>query len=144
VKESAIMDKIYIQELKNLPEAARSFLERNPDKRVFAFYGNLGAGKTTFIKALCNELNVIDIVSSPTFSIINEYQNERGMKIYHMDFYRLESIEEAHEIGLEDYFNTDNYCFIEWPEKIDELLPTQTTFVKIAQSHDDSRVLEIF
>jgi tRNA threonylcarbamoyladenosine biosynthesis protein TsaE len=138
------MDRLMIQDLTNLPDAARSFLEKNRDKKIFAFYGDLGAGKTTFIKALCNELNVIDIVSSPTFSIINEYQNEQGMVIYHMDFYRLEKLEDALEIGLEDYFSTDNYCFIEWPEKIDELLPTQTTYVKIARKTDNARVLEIF
>ncbi len=138
------MERLFIQHLKNLPDTARSFLEKNPDKRIFAFYGDLGAGKTTFIKALCNELNVIDIVSSPTFSIINEYQNETGMTIYHMDFYRLEKLDEAYEIGLEDYFETNSYCFIEWPEKIDELLPTQTTYVKISQNQDETRVLEIF
>lgn len=138
------MQRLTIQDLKNLPEAARSFLDKNADKRIFAFYGDLGAGKTTFIKALCNELNVVDIVSSPTFSIINEYQNETGMKIYHMDFYRVEKLEEAYDIGIEDYFTTNDYCFIEWPEKIDELLPNQTIFVKIAQSEDNSRVLEIF
>ncbi len=138
------MDTLIIQDLKNLPEAARSFLEKNRDDRIFAFYGELGAGKTTFIKALCNELNVIDIVSSPSFSIINEYQNEKGRKIYHMDFYRLKNMEEALEIGLEDYFNTDDYCFIEWPERIDELLPNDTIFVKIVARHNNSRVLEIF
>lgn len=138
------MDTLIIQDLKNLPEAARSFLEKNRDDRIFAFYGELGAGKTTFIKALCNELNVIDIVSSPSFSIINEYQNEKGIKIYHMDFYRLKNMEEALEIGLEDYFNTDDYCFIEWPERIDELLPNDTIFVKIMARHNNSRVLEIF
>lgn len=138
------MDKLLIHNLAGLPDAARSFLEKNRDKKVFAFYGDLGAGKTTFIKALCNELNVIDIVSSPTFSIINEYQNEQGMVIYHMDFYRLEKKEEALEIGLEDYFSTNNYCFIEWPERIDELLPNQTTYVKIARNADNERVLEIF
>lgn len=138
------MDRLLIQDLANLPDAARSFLEKNRDKKIFAFYGDLGAGKTTFIKALCNELNVIDIVSSPTFSIINEYQNEQGVVIYHMDFYRLDKLEDALEIGLEDYFSTENYCFIEWPEKIDELLPTQTTYVKIARNPDNARVLEIF
>ena len=138
------MDTLRIQDLQSLPDVARSFLDRNVDNRIFAFYGDLGAGKTTFIKALCNELNVIDIVSSPSFSIINEYQNEQGMKIYHMDFYRIRNMEEAMQIGLEDYFSTNNYCFIEWPERIDELLPNQTTFVKIVQSHNNSRVLEIF
>ena len=138
------MDTLIIHDLKNLPEAARDFLLRNRDRRIFAFYGDLGAGKTTFIKALCNELNVIDIVSSPSFSIINEYENETGMKIYHMDFYRLKNQEEAYEIGLEDYFATNDYCFIEWPERIDELLPNETTFVKIVPQQNNSRVLEIF
>ena len=138
------MDTLNIQDLQSLPDAARSFLERNSGNKIFAFYGELGAGKTTFIKALCNELNVIDIVSSPSFSIINEYQNENGARIYHMDFYRIKDVDEAMEIGLEDYFGSNDYCFIEWPEKIDELLPNQTTFVKIIQSQNNSRVLEIF
>ena len=113
------METFYIEDLRSLTRIARSFLEYNKDNRIFAFFGELGSGKTTFIKAVCNELNVIDIVSSPTFSLVNEYRNEKGDSIYHMDFYRINSASEALDIGIEDYFNSTSYCFIEWAEKID-------------------------
>ena len=135
---------LYIENLENLPEAARKFLDENRAKRIFAFFGDLGSGKTTFIKALCNELDVIDIVSSPTFSLINEYRNGAGDTIFHMDFYRINSVNEALDIGIEDYLTTNNYCFIEWPEKIENLLPTQTTYVKISEDKQRGRILNIY
>jgi tRNA threonylcarbamoyladenosine biosynthesis protein TsaE len=136
------MEKLELNKLNDLPDAAKKFLEKTRGNKFFAFFGDLGAGKTTFIKALCNELNVVDIVSSPTFSLINEYQSESGELIYHMDFYRIESIKEAYEIGLEDYFQNDNYCFIEWPEKIDELLPNHVIYVKITENKNGKRIIE--
>ena len=138
------MRTLYINNLQSLPETAKIFINENKDRRIFAFYGNLGSGKTTFIKAICNELNVVDIVSSPTFSLINEYWNEDGDILYHMDFYRLDSVQEAYEIGIEDYFNTKHYCFIEWPEKIESLLPGDTLFVKITENKQKGRILNIF
>jgi tRNA threonylcarbamoyladenosine biosynthesis protein TsaE len=135
---------LYIRNLDSLPEAAGEFLDKNEDGRIFAFFGDLGSGKTTFIKALCNELDVIDIVSSPTFSLINEYRNEAGDTIYHMDFYRINSINEALDIGIEDYLTANHYCFIEWPEKIENLLPNQTTYVKITEDDKKGRTLEIY
>jgi len=135
---------LYIRNLESLPETAGEFLDKNEDGRIFAFFGDLGSGKTTFIKALCNELDVIDIVSSPTFSLINEYRNEAGDTIYHMDFYRINSINEALDIGIEDYLTANHYCFIEWPEKIENLLPNQTTYVKITEDDQKGRTLEIY
>jgi tRNA threonylcarbamoyladenosine biosynthesis protein TsaE len=137
------MKKLELNTLNDLPETAKKFLTVANGKKIFAFFGDLGAGKTTFIKALCSELNVIDVVSSPTFSLINEYQTENGEKIYHMDFYRIESIQEAQDMGIEDYFFSSNYCFIEWPERIKNLLPDQITFVKITEDPNGKRIIEI-
>lgn len=137
------MREIQIKDLKALPDAAKEFLELNKTKQNFAFFGELGAGKTTFIKALCNELNVIDIVTSPTFSLINEYHSERHKPVYHMDFYRIKNVDEAYEIGIEDYFNGNGYCMIEWPEKIEEVLPLDIVYVQIEVNNDESRTLKI-
>ena len=136
------MEKLTLKTLKDLPVAARKFLDKTRGKRLYAFFGDLGAGKTTFIKALCNELSVIDIVSSPTFSLINEYQSANGEKIYHMDFYRINSVNEAYDMGVEDYFYSDHKCFIEWPEKINEILPSEIVFVKISELNDGIRTIE--
>ena len=106
-------------------------LLRLSDNRIFAFYGEVGAGKTTLIKHLCHHLNVIDPVSSPTFSIVNEYMNSRNTKIFHFDLYRLNSIAEAIDLGVETYVNTENYCFIEWPDLIESLLPDNYTTLSI-------------
>ncbi len=135
---------LYIENLESLQGAARKFLDENKYHKIFAFFGDLGSGKTTFIKALCNELDVIDIVSSPTFSLINEYRNGAGDTIFHMDFYRINSINEALDIGIEDYLITNNYCFIEWPEKIESLLPNETTYVKISEDKQRGRILNIY
>ncbi len=102
---------------------AQKLLNAFPGKRVFAFYGEMGAGKTTLIKAVCKQMNVSDTVTSPTFSIVNEYQTEEGGIVYHFDFYRINKMEEAMDMGYEEYFFSGNYCFLEWPEKIENLLP---------------------
>ena len=138
-----MMQELYIKKLENLQEAAKKFLEMNKNKKKFAFYGDLGAGKTTFIKALCNELNVVDIVTSPTFSLINEYQSDDLSPVYHMDFYRIKNIDEAYDIGVEDYFYDNGFCLIEWPEKIEEILPLDVVYVKISVLDDNTRVLKI-
>ena len=137
------MKELYLNHTKDLPRVAREFLLLNPDRKMFAFFGELGAGKTTFIKALCSELNVIDVVSSPTFSIINEYQTDQHLPVYHMDFYRINKISEAYEIGIEDYFSGKDFCFIEWPEKIEELLPEEIVYVNITINDQNGRVLSI-
>ena len=111
---------------------------------VFAFYGQMGAGKTTFINALCTELGVDDITNSPSFSIINEYRSDTTAElIYHFDCYRLESLSEAEDIGVEDYFDSGAVCLIEWPERIAELLPYDTVRVDITVNDDDSRTMTL-
>ena len=117
----------------SLPEAARQFIDAMGPSRVFAFYGAMGAGKTTFIKALCEALGVTDQVTSPTFAIVNEYQGRET--VYHFDFYRLKSIAEAYDIGYEEYFYSGDYCFTEWTEKIEQLLPLHYVRVEIEEEN---------
>lgn len=123
--------KITILNLADLPKAAHQFLGAMSEHKVIAFSGEMGAGKTTFIKALCAAMGISDVASSPTFSLVNEYQNEVGKKVYHFDFYRLQKESEALDMGVEEYFYSGNYCFIEWPEKIPTLLPADCLQVKI-------------
>jgi tRNA threonylcarbamoyladenosine biosynthesis protein TsaE len=120
-----------ITEIDSLKPAAKALLEKYPDKKVFAFKGPMGSGKTTFIKAICEELGVNDTVSSPTFSLVNEYRSEKGEKVFHFDFYRIKNISEAYDMGYEDYLYSGSYCFIEWPEMIAELLPEGAVEVEI-------------
>lgn len=115
-----------------MPEAAKTLLKTHPEARVFAFYGELGAGKTTFIKAVCRELGVPDIVQSPTFALINEYLTTEGQSVFHFDFFRIKKTEEAFDIGYEDYIYSGNYCLIEWPELIEGLLPEDSVKVFIS------------
>ena len=122
--------------------AARKLLETFPDSRVFALYGSMGAGKTTFIKTACAVLGVADIVQSPTFSIINEYKTLTGESIYHFDFYRINKTEEVFDIGYEDYLYSGCYSFLEWPELIDSLLPLDTIRIRI--SGETVRTIESF
>ena len=125
-------------------EAAKEFIAGMDDRTVFAFYGPMGAGKTTFIKAICEELGVEDVINSPTFAIINEYRSDTtGELIYHFDFYRINKLSEAEDIGTEDYFYSGALCFIEWPEKIDELLPGDVVDVTISENPDGSRTVEV-
>ena len=130
---------ITLHGLPDLKEAAKKMLEVIGDNKIVLFYGDMGAGKTTFIKSICAELGVKETVSSPTFSIVNEYEGD-GNTIYHFDFYRIKSIQEAYDIGYEEYFYSGNMCFVEWPDKIDELLPEHYLKVEIHTKEDDSRV----
>ncbi|WP_312695893.1 tRNA (adenosine(37)-N6)-threonylcarbamoyltransferase complex ATPase subunit type 1 TsaE [Sphingobacterium mizutaii] len=123
-----------------LAAAAAWLIENAGEKRVFVFQAPMGAGKTTFIKAICAYLNVEDSTSSPTFSIVNEYHTENG-PIYHFDFYRLKSEQEAYDLGYEEYFYSGDYCFIEWPEKIPNLIPEDAAIVKIEVAEDQSRTI---
>lgn len=122
---------IVINNLTELQAAANELLNSCKEKRVFAFFGEMGAGKTTFIKSICEALGVKDPISSPTFSIVNEYLSVDGKKIYHFDFYRIKNVNEAYDMGYEDYLFSNAYCFIEWPEKIAELLPENSVNVNI-------------
>lgn len=135
--------EIKIASLEQLPEVARQFMAQMGDYTVYAFYGEMGAGKTTFINALCKELGVeTDITSSPSFAIINEYRSDTTAElIYHFDCYRLENEAEAIDIGTEDYLDSGAICLIEWPERIDSLLPDDMVRVDITVCDDDSRLL---
>jgi tRNA threonylcarbamoyladenosine biosynthesis protein TsaE len=134
--------EIKIQSPAQLPEAAKQFVQAMDQNTVFAFYGKMGAGKTTFIKAICEELGVTDVINSPTFSIVNEYRSDTtGELIYHFDFYRIKKIEEVYDMGYEDYFDSGAVCFIEWPELIDDLLPGDAVKVSITEQEDGSRIV---
>ena len=134
--------EIRIDKLENIREAAKQFVAAIDQSTVFAFYGKMGAGKTTFIKAVCEELGVEDVITSPTFAIVNEYRSETsGELIYHFDFYRIKKIEEVYDMGYEDYFYSGALCFIEWPELIEELLPGDAVKVTIEENEDGSRIV---
>ena len=135
---------ITIKDLDHIEAAAREFIALMGDDTVFAFYGKMGAGKTTFIKALCKLLGVEDEVNSPTFAIINEYRSETTAElIYHFDFYRIKKLEEVYDLGYEDYFYCGALCFIEWPELVEELLPLDAKKVTITENTDGSRTISI-
>ena len=138
--------EIKIQDLEHIREAARTFVNAMDDHHVFAFYGSMGAGKTTFIKAICEELGVEDVVTSPTFAIVNEYTPHSSLliprsSIYHFDFYRIKKLEEVYDMGYEDYFYSDGLCFIEWPEMMEELLPEDAIKVQIRENPDGTRTV---
>lgn len=132
---------IIIKDLTTITTAAQEFIAQMGDSRIFAFYGSMGAGKTTFVKALCEVMGVTDTVNSPTFAIVNEYDTPLGRPIYHFDFYRIKSLREVYDMGYEDYFYGRGLCFIEWPELIEELLPEGTTKVTIEELPDGSRMV---
>ena len=134
---------ITIKDLDHIEEAAREFISQMGDDTVFAFYGKMGAGQTTFIKALCKLLGVEDEVNSPTFAIINEYRSQTTAElIYHFDFYRIKKLEEVYDLGYEDYFYSGALCFIEWPELVEELLPTDAKKITITENSDGSRTIK--
>jgi tRNA threonylcarbamoyladenosine biosynthesis protein TsaE len=140
--------EIKINSLDSIREAARQFIDGIGQHRVFAFYGSMGAGKTTFVKAICEELGVDDVITSPTFAIINEYALDSNLlpdvsSVYHFDFYRIKKLEEVYDMGYEDYFYSGALCFIEWPELIEELLPEDAVKVSIKENPDGSRTVEV-
>ena len=133
-----------IENTEGLAAAARQFVEAMGERRIFAFYGKMGAGKTTFIKAICEALGVEDVVTSPTFAIVNEYGADGAFdRVYHFDFYRIKNLREAYDIGCEEYFYSGCPCFIEWPELVEELLPENTVNVSIEVRDDESRLVKI-
>ena len=128
-----------INDLSELETVAQTLLQTMSDKHIFAFYGSMGAGKTTFIKAICHVLGSEDSVTSPTITLVNEYVTDKGDSLYHFDFYRLNKVTEALDFGVEEYFDKDSYCFIEWPEIIEDLLPEDTVNVNITINEDKTR-----
>ena len=140
--------EIKIQHIEEIRKAARQFIENIGSHRVFAFYGKMGAGKTTFIKAICEELGVEDVITSPTFAIVNEYTSHSSLlapysSIYHFDFYRIKKLEEVYDMGFEDYFYSGSLCFIEWPELIEEVLPEDAVKVFIEENADGTRSVKL-
>lgn len=139
---NTIMFKAEIRSLNEINNVAEKFLEAHPADRLFAFFGKMGSGKTTFIKAICEKLQVIDYVTSPTFALINVYETETEIEIYHFDFYRIKNMDEIFDLGYEEYFYSDHYCLIEWPELIEPLLPANTIRVHITEMESGSRLVE--
>ena len=134
--------KIKIESLDNIHVAAKEFIANIGTGKVFAFYGKMGAGKTTFIKAICEELGVNDVITSPTFAIVNEYTADNDTPIYHFDFYRIKKLEEVYDMGYEDYFYSGHLCLLEWPELIEDILPEDVTKVTITEQEDGTRLVE--
>ena len=134
---------IKINSLDEMGKAAQEFVAAMGDRTVFAFYGKMGAGKTTFIKAVCEELGVEDVINSPTFAIVNEYVDGNGEPVYHFDFYRIKKEQEVLDIGYEDYVYSGHVCFMEWPELIENLLPDDAVKVTIEEETDGSRKVSI-
>jgi tRNA threonylcarbamoyladenosine biosynthesis protein TsaE len=132
-----------IENLQTIHQTAKEFIAAMGNKKVFLFYGSMGAGKTTFIRAICEELGVKESINSPTFAIINEYKAGDGSPIFHFDFYRINKEEEAYDFGYEDYFYSGKLCFVEWPEKIVNLLPEDAAVVTITEQPDGSREVTI-
>ena len=134
--------ELKIENLEKISEAAHDFVANIGENTVFAIYGKMGAGKTTFVKAVCEELGVDEVITSPTFSIVNEYRSATTDElIYHFDFYRIKKIEEVYDMGFEDYFYSGALCFIEWPELVEELLPDDAVKVSIEEQADGSRTV---
>lgn len=141
--------EIKIQNIDTIRESAREFIQNIGEQKVFAFYGKMGAGKTTFVKAICEELGVQDVITSPTFAIVNEYElnlnsqtsNLNVQSIFHFDFYRIKRLEEVYDMGYEDYFYSGALCFIEWPELIEDLLPEDAVKVTITENADGTRTV---
>lgn len=138
------MKQIQISSIDDLQKAAKEFISNIGSNKVFAFYGKMGAGKTTLIKAICEELGVTDTVASPTFAIVNEYRTkDNNEPIYHFDFYRIKQLSEVYDMGYEDYLYSGNLCFIEWPELIEELLPEGTMKVNIETTEKGERIISL-
>ncbi len=133
--------KFLLNNLSDIESVAKKFVENMGSRRVFAFYGEMGAGKTTFIKAICNTLGVTETITSPTFAIVNEYAIEGGDPIFHFDFYRIKDIDEAYDFGYEDYFYSGHLCFIEWPQLVESLLPKDVVKVQILIEDNEQRTI---
>jgi tRNA threonylcarbamoyladenosine biosynthesis protein TsaE len=137
------MSDIIVKGLEELDNAAKEVIKRIGDRKIIAFYGKMGAGKTTLITAICNNLGVIDTISSPSFSLVNEYNTAKGESIFHFDFYRINKIEEAFDFGYEEYFFGGDMCLIEWPELIESILPENIATITITENEDHSRLINV-
>lgn len=135
---------IIINSIEDYPQAACEFVKLLDKGRIFAFYGKMGSGKTTFIKSICEELGVEDTINSPTFAIVNEYADREQNTIYHFDFYRIKSLEEVYNMGYEEYLYGGAVCFMEWPELVEELLPEETVKVYVEEVENSARVVKIY
>jgi tRNA threonylcarbamoyladenosine biosynthesis protein TsaE len=135
--------KLIIKHKKDIPAAVKKLLKLSAGSRIFAFYGSMGAGKTTIIKAICKAMGAIDIVSSPTFTLVNEYKTIGGETIYHIDFYRIKKQEEVFDFGIEEYLSGDAWCFMDWPEMIEDILPQETISIRISVGENEERRLLI-
>ena len=135
------MGNIKIASLDRISIAAEEFISQTSGYKIFAFYGEMGVGKTTLIKEICKKLHVVNMVSSPSFSIINEYITDKGDRIYHFDFYRIKNLEEVFDLGYEDYLYSGSYCLIEWPELVEALLPENIVRVTIEVDNDGTRTI---
>jgi tRNA threonylcarbamoyladenosine biosynthesis protein TsaE len=135
--------RILIKDKRHLSAASRRLLEFAQGKKILAFYGSMGAGKTTIIKAVCKVLGAVDIVSSPTFTLVNEYKTSQGDSLFHIDFYRIKKKEEVFDFGIEEYLSSGSYCFMEWPELVEDILPPETVRIKISVGENQERILEI-
>ena len=137
------MLEIKINSLDGIADAARQFVDAMGENKVFAMFGPMVVGKTTFIKAVCEVLGVQDTITSPTFAIVNEYRTDSGEQIFHFDFYRIRKVEEAYDMGYEDYIYSGAVCFLEWPELIEELLPDDAVRVTLTEEEDGTRTITI-
>lgn len=135
--------KIIIKDKRHLHSAAKQLLEYCGDRKTVAFYGPMGAGKTTIIKTICEIMGAVDIVSSPTFTLVNEYKTSKGDSLYHIDFYRIKKTEEVFDFGVEEYLYSGSYCFLEWPELIEDILPPDTVRVRISVDEKEQRILSL-
>lgn len=136
------MKDIVIKGLDRIDDAAREFLEEIGNNKIIALYGSMGAGKTTFVTAICRVLGVEDVVNSPTFTIVNEYETQKGEAVFHFDFYRIKSLREVEDLGFEEYVYSDSLCLMEWPEMIEEILPQETLKVSISEQEDGTRLIK--
>jgi tRNA threonylcarbamoyladenosine biosynthesis protein TsaE len=132
---------IVIKTKREIRSAVRKLLDQTKGKRIYAFYGAMGAGKTTIIKALCEYLGAADLVSSPTFTLVNEYRTTGGESMYHIDFYRIKKHDEVFDFGIEEYLTGEKYCFMEWPELVEDILPEETVRVRISVEENEERML---
>ena len=136
--------RIEINNISEINKATAKFIGEMGENSVFALYGAMGTGKTTFIKAVCKELGVEETITSPTFAIVNEYKDRNGDSIFHFDFYRINKLEEVYDFGYEDYFYSGNLCFIEWPELVESLLPENCIRINISETENGVRIIETF